>query len=300
MTYLCAKLSQMRKTYKVAGHRFAIVMPDGEASWNEMGNYEPFIVDDSDDCVCVVEQIQDFPDTSKMEKVTTCCNAPLEPRFEVYEEEGCRLMEIAPTFETPICCRVLMNKDFSNFQFQVINYWQFSFNTMMKMLFAFATASKGTLQIHASVTMKDHRGYLFLGNSGTGKSTHSQLWINNIEGCSLLNDDNPVLRIDENGVFRVYGSPWSGKTPCYRNMDVPIGALVKLRQAKQNVIRKLSVTEAYATIYPSFTGMKFVKEMADAYHATNFKLISTVPFYELDCLPDADAAFLCYKTVSKQ
>lgn len=116
----------------------------------------------------------------------------------------------------------------------------------------------------------------------------------------MLNDDNPVLRISEDGVFRVYGSPWSGKTPCYRNLDVPIGAIVKLRQAKQNSIRKMSVTEAYATIYSSFTGMKFVKEMADAYHATNFKLTTTVPFYALDCLPDAEAAFLCYNTVSQQ
>ena len=300
MTYLCAKLSQMRRTYKVAGHRFAIVMPDDEAGWNEMGNYEPFIVDDGDDCAFVVEQIQDFPDTSKMVKVTTCCNAPREPRFEIYEENGFRFIEMAPIYEAPICCRLLMNKEFTKFQFQISNYWHFSFNTMMKIMFAFATASKGTLQIHSSVTMKDGKGYLFLGKSGTGKSTHSQLWINNLEGCSLLNDDNPVLRISEDGVFHVYGSPWSGKTPCYRNLDVPIGAIVKLRQAKQNSIRKMSVTEAYATIYSSFTGMKFVKEMADAYHATNFKLTTTVPFYALDCLPDAEAAFLCYNTVSQQ
>lgn len=300
MTYLCTKLSQMRRTYKVAGHRFAIVMPDDVAGWNEMGNYEPFIVDDGGDCAFEVEQIQDFPSTSEMVKVTTSCNAPKEPRFEIYEVEGHCLMEIAPTFEAPICCRLLTNEDFSKFQFQISNYWKFSFNTMMKIMFAFATASKGTLQIHSSVTMKDGKGYLFLGKSGTGKSTHSQLWINNIEGCSLLNDDNPVIRISEDGVFRVYGSPWSGKTPCYRNMDVPIGAIVKLRQAKQNSIRRMSVTEAYATIYSSFTGMKFVKVLADAYHATNFKLTTTVPFYALDCLPDAEAAFLCYNTVSQQ
>ena len=170
----------------------------------------------------------------------------------------------------------------------------------MKLLFSFATASLFTLQVHSSVTMKDGKGYLFLGRSGTGKSTHSQLWINNLEECSLLNDDNPIIRICEDGVARVYGSPWSGKTPCYRNLNVPIGAIVKLRQAKKNVIRKMSVTEAYATIYTSFTGMKFVKEQADAYHATNLKLVNIVPFYELDCLPNAEAAFLCYETVSRQ
>ncbi|MBO6066250.1 MAG: transposase, partial [Lachnospiraceae bacterium] len=84
------------------------------------------------------------------------------------------------------------------------------------------------LLMHASVTMHAGKGYLFLGKSGTGKSTHSQLWINNIEGCELLNDDNPVLRVEDDGSVRVYGSPWSGKTPCYRNLDVPVGAIVDL------------------------------------------------------------------------
>lgn len=291
----------MRKTYKVAGNKFAIVMPDGEAGWDDMGNYEPFITDDGDDdCVFVAERIQDFPDTSDKVKVTVSCNAPDEPRFELYEWKGRYLIEAAPSLEGAICFRLLMEKDFSKLQFQILNHWVFSFNTMMKLVFSFATASRLTIQIHASVTMKDGKGYLFLGRSGTGKSTHSQLWINNIEGCSLLNDDNPVLRVGADGVFRVYGSPWSGKTPCYRNLDVPIGAIVRLHQAKENVIRRVSVAEAYASIYTSFTGIRSIKEMADAYHATNLKLVTTVPFYELDCLPDADAAFLCYKTVSRQ
>ena len=289
----------MRKTYKVAGHKFAIVMPDDVEGWSDMQNYEPFIVEDSDCCLFEAEQVV-LPDTSEKVKFTVCCNALREPRFEIFEWHGCWLMEVAPTYEGSICFRVVMEKDFSKMQFQIDEHWNFSFNTMMKLLFSFATASLFTLKIHASVTMKDGKGYLFLGKSGTGKSTHSQLWINNIEGCSLLNDDNPVIRIFEDGVARVYGSPWSGKTPCYRNLDVPIGAIVKLRQAKENVIRRLSVVEAYATIYTSFTGMKFIKDQADAYHATNLKLVSIVPFYELGCLPNAEAAFLCYETVSRQ
>jgi ABC-type polar amino acid transport system ATPase subunit len=169
----------------------------------------------------------------------------------------------------------------------------------MMLMFAFATARKNTLLMHSSVTMKDGKGYLFLGKSGTGKSTHSQLWINNIEGCSLLNDDNPVIRVSESGEVRVYGSPWSGKTPCYRNLDVPVGAIVTLQQAKTNKIRRQSLPEAYASVYVSFSGYRFIKEMADGLHITNAMVVSKVPCYLLDCLPDADAAFLCYQTVTK-
>ena len=169
----------------------------------------------------------------------------------------------------------------------------------MMLMYAFATAPKNTLLMHASVTMKDGKGYVFLGKSGTGKSTHSQLWINNIAGCSLLNDDNPVMRVMEDGSVRIFGSPWSGKTPCYQNVDVPVGAIVNLKQAKKNVIRQLPLFEAYVAMYVSFSGYRFIKEMADGLHATNEQVVSTVPCYELGCLPNAEAAWLCCKTVSE-
>ena len=114
----------------------------------------------------------------------------------------------------------------------------------------------------------------------------------------MLNDDNPVRRVEDNEV-RVYGSPWSGKTPCYRNLDFPVGAIVDLHQAKKNVIRKMSLVEAYVAMCVSFSGYRFIKEMADGLHATNEKVVSAVPCYALDCLPNAEAAWLCYKTVSQ-
>lgn len=289
----------MKKTYKVAGHKFAIVMPDGSSDWDNMGNYTPFLVEDADDCLFRVEQMDAFPDTHDKKKISSMCSDFNQPRFDWYEWNNCCLIEVAPLPEAPICFRMLVNKDNSFVRFQVIDFWNFSFNTIMKLAFSFATASLFTIQLHASVTMKGGKGYLFMGKSGTGKSTHSQLWINNIEGSSLLNDDNPVIRIGSDGVARVYGSPWSGKTPCYRNLDVPIGAIVQLCQARQNKIKRMSATKAYAYMYTAFTGLKNVKEMADAYHATNSQLVTTVPFYELECLPDADAAFLCYKTVTQ-
>ena len=86
--------------------------------------------------------------------------------------------------------------------------------------FAMATADQGTALFHAAVVSYEGGGYMFLGPSGTGKSTHASLWLKHIEGVALVNDDNPVVR---DGI--VYGSPWSGKTPCYRNVSYPLLAL---------------------------------------------------------------------------
>jgi serine kinase of HPr protein (carbohydrate metabolism regulator) len=60
-----------------------------------------------------------------------------------------------------------------------------------------ASALFSTLKLHASVIEKEGRALLFLGKSGTGKSTHSRLWQQYVPGCSLLNDDEPVVRVND-------------------------------------------------------------------------------------------------------
>ena len=289
----------MKKVYKVAGHQFGVIMPDNDMSWSVMEPYQPFQSDDTGDCVFTAELIDAMPDITNRKRVTVSCEGSDMPRIELYEWEGQWLIEIAPAMNAPIRVYLITDKSFKTAKFRLLGSISFSINTIMMLMFAFATARKNTLLMHSSVTMKDGKGYLFLGKSGTGKSTHSQLWINNIEGCSLLNDDNPVIRVTEKGEVRVYGSPWSGKTPCYRNLDVPVGAIVSLQQAKTNKIRRQSLPEAYASVYVSFSGYRFIKEMADGLHITNAMVVSKVPCYLLDCLPDADAAFLCYQTVTK-
>ena len=288
----------MRKVYKVAGFKFAVEMPDGAMEWAELAHYEPFLTEDSGPFIFTAELVEKMPDISGKQLVTASCLGKDQPRIELYELGEDWLMEIAPIMEAPVRAYMLVDKAFSRAQFRVLGSSRFSVNTVMMLMFAFSTACLDTLLMHASVTMKDGKGYLFLGKSGTGKSTHSQLWINNIAGCELLNDDNPVLRVVD-GVVHVYGTPWSGKTPCYRNLDVPVGAIVDLHQAKKNVIKRQSLIEAYASIYVSFSGYRFIKSMANGFHATNEKIVSSVPCYSLNCLPDAEAAWLCYNTVTR-
>lgn len=177
-------------------------------------------------------------------------------------------------------------------------------NNAVMLMYAFYTSCMDTLLIHAAaVSCRDRngdglKGYVFLGRSGTGKSTHSRLWLKNIEDCELMNDDNPVLRITPEGVM-VYGSPWSGKTPCYKNVVLPLGGIVRLMQAPQNEIKRLGGIEAYAALVPSASSMKWKRELADGQHRTFGSIIEKVPVYLLKCLPDNEAAFLCHETIVK-
>ena len=114
---------------------------------------------------------------------------------------------------------------------------------------------------------------------------------------SLLNDDNPILRLMPDGTARVFGSPWSGKTPCYKAEDAPAGAVVQLKQAPHNRIVRLQTLQAYATLMSSASSFRPFKGLADGWHRTLEGLVSVLPCYQLECLPDAAAAELCHSTI---
>lgn len=176
----------------------------------------------------------------------------------------------------------------------------FILNNFLMMLYAFNAARHRTLLMHASVIAYRGRGYLFLGKSGTGKSTHTSLWLKHVPGCHLLNDDNPVVQIDSAGKqVTVFGSPWSGKTPCYLNESVPAGAFVRLEQAPENEIERENAVRAFAALLPSCSCLKQNREIYNGIVSTITELATLVPVFHLKCLPDQDAAQLCQKTVIK-
>lgn len=169
-------------------------------------------------------------------------------------------------------------------------------DTALMMQYTFRFSTKGTLLMHSSVVVKDSKAYMFLGKSGTGKSTHSRLWINNIKDSFLLNDDNPVLRIIGDKIY-VYGSPWSGKTDCYLNQRVELGAIVKLSQSENNDISVLNNIQAYSVIFPSCSAMKWDRNIANGVHDSIENLINRISTYSLKCLPNKDAVSCCYERV---
>ena len=177
-------------------------------------------------------------------------------------------------------------------------YVQMAIDNALMIMFALATADKRTVLFHAAVVSYKGRGYMFLGPSGTGKSTHARLWLKHIEGTALVNDDNPVVRIGEDGSVTVYGSPWSGKTPCYRNVSYPLGGIVVLSQAPYNKIQRLDSIFAYVALVESISGKRWDERIADGLHQTENVLASTIPVWHLDCLPNEEAAQLCNKTIS--
>ena len=282
----------MRKHYTVAGHGFIV---DAEDSvFTELWQYQPFM-DEEDDNTLFTLRIQksDTPITYKEchrqedEGTSIICGETPEGKTVLEYQLGNKIMGWL------VCSHNYTEGDVYYTGQQRL----FVVNCALMMLYTFITTNKLTVLFHSSVVSYQGKAYMFLGKSGTGKSTHSQLWLKHIEGTELVNDDNPVVRIID-GVARVYGSPWSGKTPCYRNVDYPIGGIVKLKQAPHNEIRRLKPVEAYVALAMSISGLRWKKQMGDGLHQTENQMTATVHVWHLSCLPDQNAAELCCKTIT--
>jgi len=156
-----------------------------------------------------------------------------------------------------------------------------------------------TILIHASVVEKDGLGYAFLGKSGTGKSTHSRMWMDNIQKTSLLNDDNPIIRINNDNIL-IFGSPWSGKTSCYINKGVELKALVRLEQASENSWKYLSGKNAFVALMPSCSAIRWSGELFNKMLDSVEKIIKNTIIGNLSCLPNKESAILCNRSSNEK
>lgn len=171
-------------------------------------------------------------------------------------------------------------------------------NTIM-VCYAFCGAYHNILMMHASVIKLGNYGYLFQGKSGTGKSTHSRLWLENIADTELLNDDNPAVRLMPDGTVRVYGTPWSGKTPCYKQQWAEVGAFLRLHQAPQNEISRMNPLESFASILSSCSTMIWDEPSYDGICNTITGICKVVSSYDMNCLPNPEAAQMSHAAISR-
>lgn len=146
---------------------------------------------------------------------------------------------------------------------------------------------------HGSAVAFDGKTYLFTAKSGTGKTTHTRLWLKNIPGSYVVNGDKPILRLIDGKPF-VCGTPWMGKEGYGCNEIVPLGAVCFLGRGEENRIEKT----AFQKIYPRLISQSYRPENGPLMVKTVRmleKIGNCVPIYELSCNMEDEAAFVAFK-----
>lgn len=164
--------------------------------------------------------------------------------------------------------------------------------SFLRILYSQAILFKDAVSMHASVICYNGEAVMFMGKSGTGKSTHSRLWLDNVLGCFLLNDDNPAVRLEGDGPV-VYGTPWSGKTPCYRNEGYPLRGIARLQQAEHNICVPKTEVEAFVELLPGCSVIRYDKALYDRLCSILVSLAEKTMVARLECLPDSNAVNVC-------
>ncbi len=152
--------------------------------------------------------------------------------------------------------------------------------------------------LHAAILEYDGEAYAFLGRSGTGKSTHTGLWLQALEGAKIVNGDKPILQINADGVI-AYGTPWMGKEGRGSNTKAPLKGLCFLEQAKENSIRRLSPAEVTSKLFLQLL-LPTEEEAAEKTLELADRLIATVPAWLLKCDISEEAAQCSFEEMTKK
>lgn len=147
--------------------------------------------------------------------------------------------------------------------------------------------SFGALILHASFVSWGEGGILFTAPSGTGKSTQAELW-RQYAGADVLNGDRACLRCRD-GRWTAYGMPYAGSSDIYRNESVPIRAIVSLRQAPENRIRRMGLRECIGSLLPELSMHRWDPVFVNRAMDLAMELLQQIPVYRLECRPDEEA-----------
>lgn len=148
----------------------------------------------------------------------------------------------------------------------------------------------GRFFLHASAVVYEDGAYLFSAPSGTGKSTHTALWIALFPGSYILNDDKPVIWPNKDQIT-AWGTPFSGKTDLQVNRGVPLKSICFLKQGSRNQIRPVLEPEAMARMLNNTWRPGNSDTMARLLDMTG-QIAATIPIYELSCTQSPEAAEL--------
>lgn len=153
----------------------------------------------------------------------------------------------------------------------------------------------GVLLFHGSAVAFDGRVYIFAARSGTGKTTHTRLWLKNIPGCYVLNGDKPLLKFTEGGIYAC-GTPWQGKEHYGTCGILPLEAVCLLDRGEHNIIESISFRDAFTRLL----NQTHIVPGEEAECLKLFGRLSELKLYRLSCNMEDSAAEVSFRGMCRE
>ena len=151
--------------------------------------------------------------------------------------------------------------------------------------------------LHSSCVVKDNKAYLFSAPSGTGKSTHTTLWLEEFSDAYILNDDKPAIIYKDNTLYAA-GTPFSGKHDISRNLLVPIGGICFLERSETNWIKEIDKKQAIFEILNQTERVPYEEDMnLILNHISN--IVNNITIHKMGCNISKEAVYTAYNKMNK-
>ena len=157
---------------------------------------------------------------------------------------------------------------------------------------------KDCFLMHASVIADGESCYAFTAPSGTGKSTHARLWRESFPHTFMVNDDKPLIKIQDGEVFAC-GTPWCGKHNLGSNVSLPLRGIGIIERSKELFVRPVDAKNELTMILNQIYRPKTPALLFKTLDLLNI-MLEKVPLYRIGCDISSDSAIMSYNTLTKE
>ena len=145
---------------------------------------------------------------------------------------------------------------------------EYALDSLLRMLLSWALLPDVGFLLHAATVLRNGKGYIFFGRSGTGKSTIAAL---SPLGSVLTDEISLLKRID--GQWHAFGTPFWGEFRAGgANRCAPLAGMYKLSQSADDRIEPLRPAELLKALLPCV--LFFSARTAD--HERLLEILTTV------------------------
>ena len=159
--------------------------------------------------------------------------------------------------------------------------------------------SQNAFVLHSACFDVNGVGVAFAAHSGTGKTTHMNLWQQYLgDKMTVVNGDKPIIRFfdDEPENAYAYGSPWMGKERLGCNMRTVLKHICFIERSKTNYVEKMDKNDIIERIVKQVYIPKDQAASAKTIVLVN-RLLNCLDFWVIHCNMEPEAAKVAYNTI---
>ncbi len=221
--------STFYKCIKIAGLKCRLFGPKEAFS----KNFDAFTDAFSSDCDQCIEVLTAFPQTQEAGRLLL-----RNHELSIIESTD-KYILLFPT--TPQILEAHLTKDGALARFYCLPPFTDGFRKdlfhAIRLVYLYLAQKHGMVVLHSASILYREKVWLFSASSGTGKSTHTNLW-NSLLGVPVINGDLNLLAMTDRHAV-VHGIPWCGTSEIFDTHTYPLGGIILLKQASEDYVEAL-------------------------------------------------------------